>query len=168
MINLDASWRHSVFFTYPQSNLARTWNAPVEWTDGLLLYVPDLSEKSIVDAICYLYRGSAWEQTFEDYSPPSGELPSNEVLPNVYPLNATQLDKFKDPTEQSILQKLTQIIMQIKLLGNASTSAEIKTELNRYADQVFKRLNEGSATTKEEDKQPGKSRSDGSQHPPKS
>jgi hypothetical protein len=123
-------WRHAVFCCYPTGSELHEWNEPVRWDDGRLLYVPELAENSIQNAVLYLLENELIERTFEICNKP------DEAFANHGVLDEKHQQQYGEKIEQEIRQSIFKVCLLLKSVGNYTTKRELIDEVTKYAVEV--------------------------------
>lgn len=133
-LQLQGEWRHAAFACYPEgSRQLASWTVPVEWTDGLILYVPSLSDESIAAALQFLLEGGHENETLIACDAP-------EVLPSFPALDSETLEKLAPEIRDSIRGKLVNIFAQLKQLHNAKSKSELRSWLEKHAADALQSI----------------------------
>lgn len=133
----DSGWLRGVFFRYPKVKEETSWKQPVEWTDGLILYVPNLEEQTVLEAVRFLILNGYLAETFQECEAP------DEVLPAFCAVQPEILTGISMKIEASIVRKLTQVFVQFKQLGCAHSRDDLRRKLIEYAERALETLDSG-------------------------
>ena len=126
----EHGWILGAFSRASMDDLPRAWPTPVECKNGAL-FVPDLTDASIVAAVKYLFSQSQMLDTFITTDPPDDSPLIITVLPN------DTREKVANSVEEAISGNIMGAIVLIKCMGQARTREEILRTLVEYGDSVL-------------------------------
>ena len=126
----EHGWILGAFSRASMDDLPRAWPTPVECKNGAL-FVPDLTDASLVAAVKYLFSQSQMLDTFITTDPPDDSPLIITVLPN------DTREKVANSVEEAISGNIMGAIVLIKYMGQARTREEILRVLVEYGDSVL-------------------------------
>ena len=125
----EHGWILGAFSHASMDDLPRAWTTPVECKNGTL-FVPDLTDASIVAAVKYLFSQSQMLDTFITTDPP------DDILPFITSVSDDMRVNFENANEV-IRDRVWNAVTMIKYMGQAKTREQILRALLEYGGSVL-------------------------------